>query len=107
MNTFTRTINVFLKNYAKKKQTKETFYQSLLKGCQNDMKRRWQIMKDITGKSKFNSDRFPKSINVNGKAMKKNSHITEEFNKYFINLGRNLASKIPKHLKHLKIFYSP
>ena len=100
------------KNYKRlfeklRKKTKQTFYQSLLKGCQNDMKRRWQIMKDITGKSKFNSDRFPKSINVNGKAMKKNSHIAEEINKYFINVGQNLASKIQKTSKTFEDFLFP
>ena len=51
-------------------------------------------MKKITGKSKFNYSRFPKSVNVNGKSIKKNSHITLEFNKYFINIGPNLLSKM-------------
>ena len=42
-------------------------------------------MKEITGKSKLNSNRFPKSINVNVKAIKKGNHIAEEFNnKFFI-----------------------
>ena len=49
-------------------------------------------MKEITGKSKFNSNRFPQSINVN-ETIKENSHIAEEFNKYFTNVGSNLASK--------------
>ena len=43
---------------------------------------------------KLNSNRFPKSINVNGKVIKKNSHIAREFNKYFIDVGSNQASKI-------------
>ena len=38
-------------------------------------------MKEITGKSKLKSSRFPKSISANGKAIKKNGHIAEEFNK--------------------------
>ena len=43
------------------------------------MKHIGQIMKKITGKSKLNSNRFLKSINANGKAIKKNNHIAEEF----------------------------
>ena len=54
----------------------------------------WQIMKEITGKSKFNFNKFPKSINVNGNTIKNNSHLAEKFNKYFTNLGPILASKI-------------
>ena len=51
-------------------------------------------MKEITGKCKANSNRFSKSINVNRKSIKKNNRIAEEFNKYFTNVGVNLASKI-------------
>ena len=51
-------------------------------------------MKEITGKCKDNSNRFSKSMNVNGKSVKKNNRIAEEFNKYFTHVGTNLASKI-------------
>ena len=43
------------------------------------MKHTKQIMAEITGKSRLNSNRFLKSIKVNGKAIKKNSNIAEEF----------------------------
>ena len=62
-----------------RKKPKQTCYQFLLKESQNDMKHTKQIMAEITGKSRLNSNRFLKSIKVNGKAIKKNSNITEEF----------------------------
>ena len=71
------------------------------------MKRTWQLMKEITGKSKLNSNRFPQSINVNGKTIKENSHIGKEFNKYFTNLGLNLASKIQNTSKTFEHFLFP
>ena len=49
-------------------------------------------MEEIMGKCKVNSKRFPKSINLNGKSIKKNSRIAEEFNKHFTNVGPNLVS---------------
>ena len=64
-----------------------------------------QIMKEITEKSKVNTNRFPKSININGKTIKKNTRIAEEFNKHFTNVGPSLASKIKTHGKHLRVFY--
>ena len=76
----------------------------MLKGCQNDMTRTWQIMKEIAGKCKVNSNRFPKSINVNGKSIKKNNRIAEEFNKYFTNIGSNLTSKIQNTSKTFEDF---
>ena len=71
------------------------------------MTRTWQIMKEITGKCKVNSNRFPKSINVNGKSIKKNNLIAEEFNKYFKNVGPNLASKIQNISKTFDNFLFP
>ena len=56
------------------------------------------------GKGKANCNRFPKSINVNGKSINKNSHIVEEFNKYFTNVGPNLASKIQNTSKTFEDF---
>ena len=41
-------------------KAKQTYSQSILKDCQNDMTRTWQIMKEITGKRKLNSNRFPR-----------------------------------------------
>ena len=64
-----------------RKKTKQTYYQSILKDCQNGMTRTRQRMKEMTVKSKINSNRFPKSINVNGKSIKKKNSIAEEFNK--------------------------
>ena len=71
------------------------------------MKRTWKIMKEITEKIKLNSNRFPKSINVSGKAIKKNSHMAEEFNKYFTNVGPNLASKVQNTSKTFEDFLFP
>ena len=51
MNKSTRTINVFLKNC--EKRAKQTYYQSILKDCQNDMTHTWKIMKEITEKVKL------------------------------------------------------
>ena len=62
-----------------RKKPKQTCYQFLLKESQNDMKHTKQIMAEITGKSRLNSNRFLKSIKVDGKAIKTNSHIAEEF----------------------------
>ena len=41
-------------------KAKQTYDQSIFKDCQNDMTRTWQIMKEITGKRKLNSNRFPR-----------------------------------------------
>ena len=64
-------------------------------------------MKEITGKNKANSNKFSKSVNVNGKSTEKNSYIAEEFNKYFTNVRPNLASKIQNTSKTFEDFLFP
>ena len=64
-------------------------------------------MKEITGKNKVNSNRFSKSINVNGKLTKKTSHIAKEFNKYFTNVGPNLTRKTQNTSKTFEDFLYP
>ena len=54
-----------------RKKAKQTYYQSIIKDCQNEMTRTWQIRKEFSEKCKVNSNRFPKSINVNGTSIKK------------------------------------
>ena len=53
-------------------------YQSILKDCQNDITSTWQIMKEITGKGKVNSSRFPISIHFNGNSIKNNKVILQK-----------------------------
>ena len=64
-------------------------------------------MKEITRKSKLYSNIFPKSINVSGKVIKKNSHNAEEVNKYFTIIGPNLANKIHNASKTFEDFLIP
>ena len=89
------------------KKAKQTYYQSILKDCQNDVTYTWEIMKEITAKNKVSSNRFPKSINANGKSIKNISRVAEEFNKYFTNVGPNLASKIQNTSKTFEDFLFP
>ena len=44
---------------------------------------------------------------VNGKAIKKNSHMAKKFNKYFTNVGPNLTSKIENTSKTFENFIFP
>ena len=76
----------------------------MLKDCQNDMTNIWQMMKEITRESKVNSNRFPKSINVQGKSIKMNSRIAEELDKCLTKSG---PARYKTHQKHLKIFCFP
>ena len=65
-------------------------------------------MKEIKGKSKVNSNKFPKLINVNGKSVNSpDSPIAEAFNKYFTNVGPSMSGKIQNKFKTFEDFLFP
>ena len=64
-------------------------------------------MKEITGKSKINSNKFPKSINVNGSLFKSIVALQRNSINTFPNVGPNLASKIENTSKTFEDFLFP
>jgi hypothetical protein len=85
-----QTIFEKLRNKAKK-----NYYTNLIKKHQHNMKKSWQIMKEITGKLKPKSNSLPKTIKINGKLLYNNKIIANEFNNFFTKVGPSLAEKIP------------
>ena len=51
-------------------------------------------MKEITGKLNNNSNNFPKTLKTSDGLITNKNKMAEEFNKYFTNIGPNLAAKI-------------
>ena len=79
-----------------RKKSKKSYYSNLLKKYANDSKRTWQVMKELSGKVKSKSISLPKSIKVNNTSIYEPKLIAAEFNKFFTNVGPNLAKKIPE-----------
>ena len=52
-------------------------------------------MKAVIGKAKICNDKVPKSLDINKAEITDKKIIVEMFNKFFINIGSNLADKIP------------
>ena len=74
-----------------KKKSKNLYYSSLLKKYENKSKKTWQVMKEITGKSKINTNIFPKMLKMKNEITYDTKKITNEFNDLFTN-----NKKIPK-----------
>ena len=61
-------------------------------------------MKAVIGKSKICNDKFPKSLNINKEEITDKKIIADTFNKFFINVGSNLADKIPPSSTNFKSY---
>ncbi|XP_065659015.1 uncharacterized protein LOC136083541 [Hydra vulgaris] len=57
--------------------------------------RTWFIIREITGNKKSTSHPLPNMVKHNNKFLYDKRQITEEFNKYFVSVGPNLAKNIP------------
>ena len=53
-------------------------------------------MKEIIGKKKCNNETLPKHLIVDKVKMHDAKSITEKFNEFLVNIGSNLANKIPQ-----------
>ena len=79
----------------KVKKSKKEQYQNYFQKHSNNVKKAWDGIKSIvTLKSKDKTT--PNSLMVNGNVVTNKNCIAEIFNNFFVNVGSNLASKIPK-----------
>ena len=93
-------IKIFSKNLEKK--YKQYYYSSLIEKFKNDSKKTWQVMKEITGKTKWNQENLPKMIKTEKGNIYDQRKIADEFHTFFTNIGPKLASKItpvPEHFQ--------
>ena len=59
-----------------------------------DIKQTWQNINNVLGRCKT-KDSFPNVFKYNDQEYKTKQDIANGFNDYFVNVGPNLASKIP------------
>ena len=69
------------------------YYNSLLLLHKGNLKKSWSIIKTIINKNKSSSKSF--KFEIDGKIVTDNQYIANEFNKFYTEVGPNLAKEIP------------
>ncbi|XP_065684330.1 uncharacterized protein LOC136096701 [Hydra vulgaris] len=77
-----------------KKKHKILYYSNQMQKFNRDLKKTWDIMKEIIGKGITNSNKMPSRVIINQMESNNKRDISNEFNSYFANIGVDLASKI-------------
>ena len=80
------------------KRSKKKFYSEKLRKFKGDAKKTWSVMKELLGKCITKSSTLPTKIAVNETDIFDATKI-DEFNKFFTNIGTDLANKIPNASK--------
>ena len=79
-----------------KKKSKKNYYTRRLENYQNDMKKSWDVIKEIIGGAKSTKGIFPKRIIIHDQEISDQGKIANCFNKFFVDIGPKLASMIPE-----------
>ena len=87
-----------------KQWSKQNYYvKKLLRFKYNSI---WAVMKELLVKVKWKSSKLPQKIAVNKVHLFDDKKITHEFNSFFTNVRKNLASKIPNAFTLFQYFVS-
>ena len=81
-----------------KRKAKETYYNRIFKEYETDIKKTWSLVNSMIGRS-HNKQSIPDMFMHNNKPVQGSQNIAEGFCDFFTNIGKNLASKIPKSRK--------
>ena len=85
------TYNTILKNNIK--IAKKSYYDFRFNKCKGDIRKTWQSIKEVLNKTKQKSN-FPNSFKINGEIVTDKQTIANNLNKYFAEIGSNLAAEI-------------
>ena len=87
-----------------KRRSKKKFYSEKLQKFKGDAKKTWIVMKEILGKCTTKSSTLPTKITVNKTDIFDIKKIADELNKFFTNIGTDLANKIPNASKRFDLY---
>ena len=72
------------------------YYSNKLLKRTGDIKKTWNVMKDIIGKSKIKLTNLPLKLTITKVGVYNEPDMADTFNDFFTNIGQKLAIPIPK-----------
>jgi hypothetical protein len=102
-NVYLRTKYITSRNlyFQRIKTTKRAFFQNHLSKVKNDIKGTWKVINSVLGRTK-GKQLF--KLTVEGRDLKNEFEIANEFNKYFSNVADILVSKIPVNVQGMRFY---
>lgn len=84
------------------RQAEKDHYHSLLQNSKSNIRKTWQVIKKVINKNK--ASEVPSQFHINNSNVTNKQVISESFNDYFVNIGKNLCKDIP-HSVTSPLFY--
>ena len=83
---------------------KSKFYRKKIAECKANSKALWRVINQITSRKKKAKTTIEKLTLSGNKVVTDPSSIANELNSFFVNVGPNLASKLPRSTQHYKSY---
>lgn len=80
------------------RRAERDFYNEQFNGCIGNIKKSWELIKEIINKKK-QSSKIRDKICINGHSEQNPTTIANAFNEYFVNIGFNLSESLPQPQK--------
>ena len=90
-----------------KKKFKKNYYTRRLENYQNDIKKSWDVIKDIISEAKSTKGSFPRRMIIDGQEIFDQGKIANCFNKFVVEIGPILASMIPESQTKFDQYLNP
>ena len=90
-----------------KKKSKKIYYRRRLENYQNDIKKSWDVIKEIIAGVKSTKGSFPRRMIIDGREIFDQGRIANCFNKFFVDIGPKLASIIPESQTKFEQYLNP
>ena len=90
-----------------KKKSKKNYYTRRLENYQNDIKKSWDVIKEIIVGAKSTKGSFPRRMIIDGQEIFDQGKIANCFNKFFVDIGPKLASMIPESQAKFDQYLNP
>ncbi|XP_065651285.1 uncharacterized protein LOC136079474 [Hydra vulgaris] len=78
-----------------KKRSKVNYYAKLLEKNKGNPQKTWSVIRDLIGKNKIEKNNLPQKLIIEVKMIYHKEVIIEKLNNFFLDVGPNLAAKIP------------
>ena len=76
------------------RKTEKEYYKCLLETNKNNLKKTWSIIRSVINNCK--PSKSNESFLYNNSIITDKNEVSNEFNDYFVNVGKTLAAQIPK-----------
>ena len=87
-----------------KQRAKSQYYSKMILHYKDNIKKTWQIMKEVIGKGKLVNNSLPKHLILNNRNIFNQKTIASSFNEYFANVGPKLACELPQSQRSFEMY---